>query len=117
MQSAAYSQPIPSEGERWLEVSEAELTGQDLWKQSKRVSIPTFSGNKQMYQKWKAAFMACIEKVPTMAEHKLLQFRQCLSGEALKAIESLGYSPMAYEAAKERLERNLEETGGKLQCI
>jgi len=29
----------------------------------------------------------------------------CLSGEALKAIESLGYSPTAYEAAKERLER------------
>jgi len=24
---------------------------------------------------------------------------------------------MAYEAAKERLERNLVETGGKLQCI
>ena len=58
-----------------------------------------------MYQNWKAAFMACIDRAPATAEYKLLQLRQCLSGEALKAIESLEYAPMAYEAAKERLEK------------
>ena len=36
---------------------------------------------------------------------KLLQLRQYLSGEALKATENLGHSGFAYESAKERLER------------
>ena len=61
--------------------------------------------------------MACIDRAPATAKYKLLQLRQCPSGEALKAIESLGYSPTAYEAAKERLERSLEEIEGKLHCI
>ena len=123
MQSASYNQPsevaarsdkqlwsagnvVPSGSNHQSDVlSETDLIGQDLWKQLKRVSIPTFSGNKQTYQNWKAAFMACIDRAPATAEYKLLQLRQCLSGEALKAIDSLGYSPTAYEAAKERLER------------
>jgi len=45
-----------------------------------------------------------IDRAPATAEYKLLQLRQCLNGEALKAIEGLGYSPKAYEAAKDRLE-------------
>ena len=49
--------------------------------------------------------MACIDKAPATAEYKLLQLRQCLSGEALKVIESLGHSAAAYEAGKDRLER------------
>ena len=54
--------------------------------------------------------MVCIDKVPAMAEYKLLQLRQCLTGEAFKVIESLGYSATAYEAAKDRLEKKF---GGK----
>ena len=42
---------------------------------------------------------------PATAEYKLLQLKQCLAGEALKAIEQLGHSAAAYQAAKERLER------------
>ena len=38
-------------------------------------------------------------------EYKLLQLRQYLSGEALKAIENLGHSDFAYESAKERFEQ------------
>ena len=64
-----------------------------------------FSGDKRTYQNWKAAFMACVDKAPATAEYKLLELRQCLSGEALKVIESLGHSAAAYEAAKDRLER------------
>ena len=64
-----------------------------------------FSGEKKTYQNWKAAFTACIDQAPATAEYKLLQLRQCLAGEALKAIESLGHSAAAYQAAKERLER------------
>ena len=44
----------------------------------------------------------------------MLQLRQYLSGEALQAIESLGHSATAYEAAKERLERKY---GGKRRKI
>ena len=79
--------------------------GKDMWKQLTRVSIPVFSGDKRRYGSWKAAFMACIDKAQATAEYKLLQLKKYLSGEALKAIESLGHSPEAYETAKSRLER------------
>ena len=79
--------------------------GQDMWKQLKRVQIPVFSGEKRRYESWKAAFNACIDKAPATAEYKVLQLRQYLSGEALKCIENLGHSAVAYETAQERLER------------
>ena len=88
--------------------------GQDLWRQLKRVQIPVFSGDKKNYQSWKAAFLACIDSAPATGEYKLLQLRQYLSGEALKAIENLGHSAVAYEAAKERLERKF---GGERRQI
>ena len=50
--------------------------GKDLWKQLKRVSIPTFTGNKRQYESWRAAFNACIDRAPATAEYKLLQLRQ-----------------------------------------
>ena len=74
------------------------------------VSIPIFDGNKRNYNNWKAAFMSCIDQDPATAEYKLLQLRQYLSGEALKAIENLGHSAAAYQIAKERLEKKF---GGK----
>ena len=79
--------------------------GKDMWNQLKRVSIPVFNGDKRLYEGWKTAFMACVDKAPTTPEFKLLQLRQCLSGEALKVVEPLGRSADAYETAKERLER------------
>ena len=54
--------------------------------------------------------MACVDCAPVTQEYKMLQLRQYVSGEALIAIENLGYSPAAYEAAKDRLERKY---GGK----
>ena len=81
-----------------------------MWKQLKRVSIPVFSGDKRTYENWKAAFLACIDQAPAIAEYKLLQLRQYLSGEALKSIENLGHSSTAYEAAKSRLERKYDGT-------
>ena len=94
----------------WFPDSEPVAIGQDLWKQLRRVTIPVFSGDKRTYENWKAAFMACTDKSPATPEFKLLQLRQYLSGEALKAIETLGHSASAYQAAKERLERKY---GGK----
>ena len=79
--------------------------GLHLWKQLNRVTIPVFSGDKKSYQSWKTAFTACVDNAPATAEYKLLQLRQCLAGEALKAIENLGHSVTAYHTAKERLER------------
>ena len=74
---------------------------QDLWKQLKRFQIPVFSGDKRNNKSWKAAFLACIDSAPATSEHKLLQLRQCLSGEALNAIKDLGHSATAYDTAKE----------------
>ena len=93
--------------------SESPSLGQDLW-QLKRIEIPVFSGDKRMYQSWKAAFVACIDNAPATGEYKLLRLRQYLAGDALKAIENLGHSTVAYSAAKERLERKY---GGRCRQI
>ena len=90
---------------RGMSTTSPQGIGQDLWRQLKRVSIPVFNGDKRGYETWKSAFMACIDQAPATGEYKLLQLRQYLSGDALKAIEGLGHSSHAYEAAKERLER------------
>ena len=90
---------------RWLPDSEPVSIGQDFWKQLRRVTIPVFSGDKHTYEIWKAAFMACTDKSPATPELRLLQLCQSLSGEALKAVKTLGHSAPAYQAAKERLER------------
>ena len=82
-----------------------EEIGRDMWKQLTRVSIPIFNGDKRSYGGWKAAFVACVDKAPATTEYKLLQLKKYLSGEALRAVESLGHSATAYEAAKERLGR------------
>ena len=58
--------------------------------------------------------MACVDTAPATGEYKLLQLRQCLSGEALNVIENLDHSETAYEAAKERLERRY---GGKRRQV
>ena len=47
--------------------------------------------------------MTYIDQAPTTAEYKILQLRQYLSEEALKAIENFGQSAAAYQIAKERL--------------
>ena len=87
------------------ESSGAYSIGEDLWRQLKRIQLSVFTGDKRSDRNWKAAFMACVDTAPSTGEYKLLQLRQCLSGEALDVIESLGHSAAAYEAAKERLER------------
>ena len=105
--------PVSNNGQR-IHPADSEMIGQDLWKQLKRVTIPVFSGDKKTYQNWKAAFMACVDQAPATAEYKLLQLRQCLAGDALKAIESLGHSATAYQTAKERLDRKF---GGQRRQI
>jgi len=73
-----------------------------------------FSSDKKTYQNWKAAFTASVDNAPATPEYKLLQLRQCLAGEAVKAIDSLGHSAMAYTTAKERLDRKF---GGQCHQI
>ena len=85
--------------------SSSPYTGQDLWRQLKRVELPKFGRDKKNYQGWKASFIACVDSAPATSEYKLLQLRQYLTGEARKVIDSLGHSATTYEAAKERLDR------------
>ncbi|XP_065182634.1 uncharacterized protein LOC135813469 [Sycon ciliatum] len=49
--------------------------------------------------------MACIDAAPVSPQLKLLQLRQYVTGEALRAIEQLGYTAEAYRISLERLER------------
>ena len=84
------------------------MIGQDLWKKLKRVTIPDqcFLESKDICTRiGKQPLWLDVDQAPARAEYKLLQLRQCLAGEALKAIESLGHSAKAYQTAKERLER------------
>ena len=104
----------PEEKEKTVEESPKQELGKDMWKQLTRVSIPVFSGDKRSFGSWKAAFMACVDKAPASAEYKLLQLKKYLSGEALTAVESLGHSDQAYEAAKSGLERKF---GGQRRQI
>ena len=61
--------------------------GQDFWRQLKRVlSIPLFNGDKRNYENRKSAFSACVDQTPATPKYELLQLRQYLSGEAVKAI-------------------------------
>ena len=92
------------------EESPTQKIGQDLWRQPYRESIPVSNGDKINYENWKSAF----NETPETPEYKLLQLRQYLSGEALKALENLGHSGFAYESAKERLERKY---GGQRQKV
>ena len=66
-----------------------------MWRQLQRVAIPVFSGDKRKYGKWKAAFLACIDRAPATPEYRPLQLRQYLHGVALEAIKNLGYSGAA----------------------
>ena len=76
-----------------------------IFRRLKPIHIPTFTGSKRAYRAWRAAFMACVGQTSSSPEVKLLHLKQYLGGEALVAIESLGYSAHAYEAAVNRLDR------------
>lgn len=93
-------EPVP-----WAHSRNPPNLGHDMWKTLKRVTIPTFTGDKRQYMSWKAAYIACIHNAPATPEYKLLQLRQYLAGEALASIENLGHSAHAYDAAMATLER------------
>ena len=97
------SNEIPREYKDSLQSAKSQegaAIGRDMWSQLKRVSIPVFNGDKKTYEGWETA----IDQAPSTPEYKLLQLRQHLSGEALRAVETLRHSAAAYKAAKERLE-------------
>ena len=66
--------------------SSTQKTGQDLWRQLKRVSILVFNGDKKKYENGKSGLNECGDQAPATPEYKLLQLRLYLSGEALKTI-------------------------------
>ena len=89
-------------------MSQTPMPGQHSaqpWQQLRRVSIPKFNGDKTKYESWIAAFSACIDNAPAAPECKLLQKKQYLTGEPLQAAGCFGFSPSAYDAAKDLLER------------
>ena len=51
--------------------------------------IPLFNGDKYKYLPWLSAFKACIGSNNTSPEHKLLQLRQYLRGEARRMLKGL----------------------------
>ena len=80
----------------------------------KPISVPTFSGDKENFEQWKADFNVIFDKAPISNVHKLLQMKQYLSGEAARTIEHVGFSEEAYDTARARLE---EKYGGNRRQI
>ena len=58
--------------------------------------------------------LAHMDAAPASQEHKLLQLRQYVCGEALAAIERPGFSSAAYQAALDLLNRKY---GGKRRRV
>ena len=71
----------------------------------KKISLPSFSGNKREYSTWRATFKEFVDKTNTSPEYKLLQLKDALTGEAAQSTHGLGYSREAYECALDRLDR------------
>ena len=101
-QPTSYSGRIPQPYTYGAGRSNAMNTKSDVFNRLKRISIPTFTGDKRTYEQWKAPFVTCIDSAPISAELKLLQLREYVAGEALQCIQQLGYSANAYEKAKEK---------------
>lgn len=74
-------------------------------RQLERIRIPVFNGDKLKFQQWFAAFTSCIDKTSMDPQFKMLRLESCLEGEAAETVKGLGYSEVAYEAAKNRLIR------------
>ena len=95
-----------------LEVSEggsatSEGSGlkSDTHRQLERIRIPVFNGDKLKFQQWFAAFSSCVDQTSMDPHFKMLRLESCLEGEAAETVKGLGYSEVAYEAAKKRLMR------------
>ena len=71
----------------------------------KKINLPSFSGNKKEYPAWRATFAEFVDKTEKSPEHKLLQLKEVLQGEAAQVTNGLGYSREAYECAMARLDR------------
>ena len=71
----------------------------------KPIEIKPFGGEKSQYESFIASFRAIVDQNNYDAQYKMLQLRQYLQNDALKAIENLGYCEMSYKLALERLEK------------
>ena len=92
--------------------------GDSGWNNLERIRIPTFSGNKTEFldsgAHWNATFTSCVDASAMSSQFKMLRLEACLAGEVLETIKGLGYSEVAYEAAKSRL---LRKYGGNRREI
>ena len=77
----------------------------DTHRQLERIRIPVFNGDKLKFQQWFAAFSSCVDQTSMDPHFKMLRLKGCLEGEAAETVKGLGYSEVAYEAAKKRLTR------------
>ena len=86
-------------------LSEGSSLKSETHRQLERIRIPVFNGDKLKFQQWFAAFTSCIDKTSMDPQFKMLRLESCLEGEAAETVKGLGYSEVAYEAAKKRLIR------------
>ena len=70
----------------------------------KPLEVPTFDGDKRMFEDFWALFESLVNASTEPANLKMARLRQSLTGKALEAIRGLGVSPLEYDEAKKILQ-------------
>ena len=80
----------------------------------RKPELTTFTGEKELYHDWRAQFDIFVDQTNVPAKVKMMMLKNSVSGKALKIIERLGYTPVQYKAALEKLEQKF---GGEKRLL
>ena len=86
--------------------SSAPLTNEEEFelKYLPKTKIKEFSGDSRKFHGWWQSFETIVDKSKVSIPYKVMKLQQSLAGEALTAVQDLGFTREGYETAKERLE-------------
>ena len=88
----------------------------DAYKKLERIQIPKFPGDTKEYQSLWAAFSICVDETNLSVQFIMSRLESCLEEEAAETVKGLGFSDLAYEAAKASLNRKNGENRRKVQA-
>lgn len=76
-----------------------------LFKGLKKPELIKFSGDKDLYHDWRAQFDVFVDQTKAPVKLKMLLLKSAVTGKPLKIIEKLGYTPVQYKTALEKLDQ------------
>ena len=85
-----------------------------LFKGIKKPALTVFSGDKDLYQDWKAQFEIIVVRMKVPAKTKMTMLKNSLSGKPLRVVERSGYTSKQYQTALEKLD---QKYGGEKRLL